>query len=177
MSEAPESEVSKPEISEPSSRKLPTEPKRRQFAKPQELVVAVVFIAIVAILIVTLVNKITLNRDVSNARTISNEVVADIQKRDGGAIRSLGSPSFQKTYSAASLTQGFKSVEIATLKTPTPVQQTVVDTPSGRSVYFIYEYTALKVPFYVRTSIRQESGHWYLTSIVGNINESDLLIN
>jgi len=177
MSEAPEPEISKPEVSEPSPRKLPAKPTRKQFIKPQELVVAVIFIAVVAILLATLVNKLTFNHDVSNARTVSNKVIADIQKRNGAAIRSLGSPSFQKSYSAASLTQGFKSVEIATLKTPTPVQQTVVDTPSGRSVYFIYEYTALKVPFYVRTSIRQESGHWYLTSIVGNINESDLLIN
>jgi len=42
-------------------------------------------------------------------------------------------------------------------------------------VYFVYEYTALKVPFYVRTTIQQESGHWYLTSVVGNIDESALL--
>ena len=175
MSETLEPEISEPKVSESSSRKLPTKPSHRRLIKPQELFVAVVFIAVVVVLLITLVNKLVLARDISNAHAVSSKVVIDIQKRNGNAIWSLGSPDFKKAYTPASLTQGFENVTIATLKTPTLVHQIVVDTSSGRTVYFVYAYTALKVPFYVRTTIEHESGHWYLTSIVGNIDESTLL--
>lgn len=175
MSKALETEISEPEDSESKSRKLPAKPQRRQFIKPQELIVAVVFIAVVAVLLVTLVNKLTLDRDVANARAVSNEAIVDIRERNGNAIWSLGSPDFKKAYTPASLTQGFNSVAVATLKKPTLDRQVVVNSSSGRAVYFVYKYTALKVPFYVRTTVQHESGHWYLTSVVGNIDESVLL--
>ena len=177
MSKAPDPEISEPDTSEPSLRKLPTKPRRRQLIKPQELVVAAIFIAVVAVLLITLINKLVLDRDIVNARAVSSKVVVDIQKRDGNAIWSLGSPEFQKSYTPASLTRGFQSVAVATLKTPTLVDQISDSEPSGRTIYFVYEYTALKVPFYVRTGIQQESGHWYLTGIAGNIDESDLTGN
>ena len=154
----------------------PTEAKakRRKLIKPSELVVGAVFIAVCAVLLMTLLNKLTLRRDVSNARSVSDKTITDIQHRDGAAIRSLGSPSFQHLYSATALTQQFKSVEVATLKAPRLNRQIVVDTSSGRTVYFVYEYTALKVPFYVRTTIKQQSGHWYLTGVNGNLDENAL---
>ena len=158
----------------PEPRKLFVKTKRRQLIKPSELIIGALFVVVVVILVVTLISKITIKRDVSNAQAVSNEVIADIGKRDGAAIRSLGSPDFQHSYSATSLTQGFESVEIATLKTPKLVDQIVADDANGRDVYFIYEYSALKVPFYVRTGIEQRSGHWYLFSIAGNIDESQL---
>jgi hypothetical protein len=148
--------------------------RRKKLIKPSELIIGIVFIAVVAVLGMTLVNKITLKRDVVSARSVSDKVISNISKRDGAAIRAAGSPQFQSAYSAAALTQEFKSVEVATLKTPTLDRQIVIDTPAGRTVYFVYEYTALKVPFYVRTTIQHDSGHWYLTNISGNIDESAL---
>jgi hypothetical protein len=168
---------SRSESSEPDLRKLPAKSARRKLIRPGELIIGALFIAVVAVLLITLINKLTLKHDVSNARTVSDKVIADIQKRDGAAIHSLGSPNFQRTYSATSLTQDFKSVEIATLKAPALDHQIAIDTPSGRDVYFIYKYTALKVPFYVRTGIAHRSGHWYLVSIDGNIDESQLTGN
>ena len=151
--------------------------KRRTPIKPVELVISAVFIAVVAVLTITLVGKLALKRDTTNARAVSDKVIADIGRRDGAAIRSQGSPKFQSSYSAAELTQDFKNVEIATLKKPQLDRQIVVDTPSGRIVYFVYKYTALKVPFYVRTAIQHQSGHWYLTAITGNVNETALTGN
>lgn len=161
-------------LTKPEARKFSDKAKRRKLAKPSELIIGALFIVVVVVLVITLINRLALKRDVSNAQKVSNEVIADIGKRNGAAIRSLGSPDFQRTYTATSLTQGFQSVEIATLKTPTLVDQIVADTPSGRDVYFVYAYTALKVPFYVRTGIEHRSGHWYLVSIAGNIDESQL---
>jgi hypothetical protein len=151
-----------------------SERKRRRLIKPTELVVGAVFIAVCAVLVMTLMNKMTLHRDVTDARAVSDKTITDIQHRDGGAIRSLGSPGFQHRYTAAALTKQFKSVEIATLKTPQLDRQIVVDGSSGRTVYFVYKYTALKVPFYVRTTIQHQSGHWYLTGVNGNIDETVL---
>jgi hypothetical protein len=157
-----------------SSDTAETKPKGRRLIKPGELILSIVFVAVCAVLIAILLNKLRLRRDVSNARTVSDKVITDIRRRDGAGIRSLGSPKFQQTYSAAELTQDFKSVEIATLKTPTLDRQIVVDGSSGRVIYFVYKYTALKVPFYVRTTIQHQSGHWYLTGVNGNIDETTL---
>jgi hypothetical protein len=165
MTDIPESETSKL-----SSEK----PKRRQFVKPSELIIGLLFIGLVAVLLITLINKITLKRDVSDARTVSSKVIIDIQARNGDAIWRLGSPKFQRAYSPADLTEGFIHLEVATLKTPTLDDQFVVTTSSGRTVFFIYKYTALKVPFYVRTAITHQAGHWYLTGIAGNADETQL---
>ncbi|HUB93061.1 MAG TPA: hypothetical protein VMB52_01015 [Verrucomicrobiae bacterium] len=151
--------------------------KRRIFIKPRELVFGIILITICVIVSAVAINKIGLERDTTDARTISDRVIAAIAKRDGSAIRATGSPDFQKAYSATQLTQGFENVEIATLKTPTLDRQVIVNTPNGRSFYFVYKYSALKVPFYVRTTVQRESGHWYLTSIAGNIDESVLTSN
>lgn len=160
--------------SETETRTISSKPKRRQFIKLNELILGVIFIAVVVFLATMLISNLVLKNDVNNAKAVSNQVVADINKRDGAAIRALGSPEFQRQYTAASLTQGFTAVEVATYKMPSLDQQIVVDTPDGRDVYFIYKYSALKVPFYVRTDIEHRSNHWYLTAIAGNIDESQL---
>ncbi len=159
------------------AKQIEAKPTRRRFIKPSELIIAVVFTAVVAVLTITLANKLTLKHDVTSARAVSDKVITNISKRDGTAIRAQGSPKFQKTYTGTELTQDFRSVEVATLKTPQLDRQIVVDAPSGRIVYFVYKYTALKVPFYVRTAVQHQSGHWYLTSITGNINEAALTGN
>jgi hypothetical protein len=151
-----------------------TESRRRTIITPGELIVTVIFVGIVVALAIVLVREITLRHDVTNARAVSSKVVNDVKTRSGTAMRSLGSPTFQRTYTASALTKQFNSVKIATLKTPTLDQQIVVDTPDGRNIYFIYKYNALKVPFYVRTTIEHRSGHWYLTAVDGNIDESEL---
>lgn len=165
--------ISKYKMSE-GNKPMETKKKRRKLVKTNELIIGIVFIAVCAVLVVTIVNKIRLHRDVTAAQAVSDKVITDINKRDGAGIRSLGSPGFQKIYTATELTKDFKSVEIATLKMPDLDQQIVVDGSNGRTVYFIYKYGALKVPFYVRTTIHKQSGHWYLTGVNGNADEGAL---
>jgi hypothetical protein len=161
----------------PESRKLTGEHKRRRkIIRPYEAFLIVAFVVVVGVLLHILITKVTLSRDTSHARTVSDKVINDIQHRNGSAVRSLGTPTFQKTYSASGLTQEFQHITIATLKPPKLVDTTVVDSSTGRTVFFIYEYTALKVPYYVRTSILNKSGHWQLTSISGSADESELIV-
>jgi hypothetical protein len=148
--------------------------RKQKIVKSNELILVIVFTAIIALVLTVLINKLSVKHDVTNAQVISTKVIADISKRDGNAIWALGSPSFQRQYTPADLTQGFQAVEIATLKTPTLEQDTVNDASGGHDIDFIYEYTALKVPFYVKVGVEQRSNHWYLTSISGNEDESEL---
>lgn len=151
-------------------------PKRTRKVRVSDIVIFAILAAIIAILAVTLYNRVVLKRDVSNAQAVSDQVIADIQKRDGTDAHKLGSPSFQKTYSAAQLTDLFKAKEIATLKPPALDRQIALTGPKGRTVFFIYKYTALKVPFYVRTGITHVGEHWYLTQISGSADESSLIV-
>jgi len=151
--------------------------KRRTLIKPSELIVSVVFIAVCAVLIVTLVNKLTLKHDVANAKTVAEKTVVDIQHNNGAGAYALGSPKFKKTITANALTGQFKAIDVTTSKAPTLDRQIVVDGSSGRSVYFVYKYTTLKVPFYIRVGVQHQSTHWYLVAVTGNVDESTLVGN
>jgi hypothetical protein len=157
----------------------PTEAKskRRQLIKPGELIVGIVFIAVCALLIVMLVNKLVLKHDVTNAETVANKVVLDIQHNDGTSAYALGSPKFKKTITASNLADQFKAIAVTTRKAPTLDRRIVVDGSSGRAVYFVYKYTTLKVPFYIRIGVQHQSAHWYLVAVTGNVNESALTGN
>jgi len=154
-----------------------TKPKRRKFIKPTELVFIICFVVVVGLLMNIFISKWTLRRDAGHARVVSDKVINDIQKRDGGAARALGTPTFQKSSTSAGLTSMFKQLEVATLKPPKLDEQFVIDTDNGRTVYFIYKYTALKVPYYIRTAVMNKSGQWQLTGITGNIDESKLVFD
>ena len=163
------------ELQETRVTERPALKNNRKVRKSDIVIFAIIGVVIVA-LSVFLYNHLVLKRDVSNAQTVSDKVIADLQKRDGGAARALGSPTFQKTYSAPQLTKQFKAIELATLKPPA-LNRTIVYTGyKGRMVFFIYKYTALKVPFYVRTGITHTGSHWYLTQISGSADESSLIL-
>jgi len=168
------SNISKQEPEEQAPRKLHSELAQRPFARPAEVLIITAVIALVAFISVSIGNKISEDRDVAAARIVSNEVINDIQRRDGAAVRKLGTPTFQSSYSAAGLTRGFVTIEIATLKPPTLIQQTPVKASSGETIFFTYEYTALKVPYYVQTALVKNNGRWEITNIAGNADESAL---
>lgn len=157
----------------------PTEAKskHRHLIKPGELIIGIVFIAVCAVLIVMLVNKLTLKHDVANAQTVGNKVVTDIQHNDGASAYTLGSPKFKKTITASALTDQFKTIDVTTRKAPTLDRRIVVDGSTGRAVYFVYKYTTLKVPFYIRIGVQQQDSHWYLVAVTGNVDESALVGN
>jgi len=158
-----------------AARKLPSEPKQRRSIKSTDVLFIVGFVVIVGALTSILISKLELRFGVAHARTVSNQVIDDIQARNGGAARALGTPDFQKTYSTVELNEYFKDVTIATLKPPTLVDTVVANSSIGRTVFFVYDYNDLKVPYFIRTSILDKAGKWQLTSISGNASESELL--
>jgi hypothetical protein len=165
------------EISISKSRMLSFKSSRQQIIRPSEVILIAVFVIIVVVLAVFLFNRLALKRDAANARTVSDKAIASVQERDGNAVWSLGTPTFQKSYTPSELTQDFKNITIATLKPPVLDQESVVDTSSGRTIFFIYRYTALKVPYFIRTAMVKKSGVWKLTALTGNADESQLIIN
>lgn len=150
---------------------------RLRVIKPGEVLIITLFAVLVIVLVTTLINKLTSIRDLSNARSVSNQAIADVQARNGQAARSLGSPDFQKSYSAEELTNYFENITEATLKSPKLINTFDESSSSEHVAYFIYEYTALKVPYYIRTETHENSGKWQLISISGNADESQLLDN
>lgn len=151
-------------------------PRKRRKVKISDIIIFAVLIAVIVGLAVFLFQKIELKQDANRAQVVSDKVIGDLQKRDGTAARALGSSKFKATYSDAQLTAQFKAVEIATLKAPSLDRTIVYDGNKGRVVYFIYKYSALKVPYYVRTAITKDSGKWELTNISGNADETQLLV-
>jgi hypothetical protein len=152
-------------------------PKRRKLKlKASDIVIfGIIILAIVGLSMFT-VNKLKLKNDVSAAQTVSDKAIDDLQKRDGAAARQLGSKTFQKAYTASQLTKQFKAVEVATLKPPKLDRTTAYDGNKGRTIFFIYKYTALKVPFYVRTAVAKSDGAWHMTQISGSADESTLVV-
>lgn len=122
-------------------------------------------------------NKHAVAQDVSAAQVVADKVVVAIEKRDGAAARNLGDATFKANNTDASLTELFKDKEVATLQKPQLDRHVVYTNKQGRTVYFIYKYTALKVPYYVRIGVHDDSngGDWKLANLAGNIDEAKLL--
>jgi hypothetical protein len=164
------------EVVEPGTITPETEPKPRRKLKIKisDVIALVIIVAVIIGLSVFIVNKITLKHDVADARIVADKVIADLQKRDGAAAYKLGNKKFQKSYTADALTKQFKAVEVATLKKPALDRTTV--SSDKHAVVFVYKYTALKVPYYVRVILSDKAGPWQLTNISGNADESQLLV-
>jgi hypothetical protein len=122
-------------------------------------------------------NKLTLKHDVANGRAVADRVVADISKRDGVAVRELGTSTFKSTYSATLLTSQFKSIAPVTSHSRSIDRQTLSNTSSGKTVYIIYKYPTKDLAYYIRIAVVQKSGAWQLTNISGNADESQLIVN
>ena len=116
-------------------------------------------------------------KEVAAAQVVSDKAIAALQKRNGADARKLGTKKFRTTYSDKQLTDQFKAVEVATTGAPKLDVRIRKNTSSGKNIYFIYKYDRLKVPYYVRTLIVEDSGNWRLSNITGNIDESTLYVN
>jgi hypothetical protein len=158
----------------------------QQSARPEEVQdapfswkiwLAVVFIAAAIAAALFYFNKQAVAQDVSAAQAVADKVVVAIEKRDGAAARALGDSTFKANNTDASLTELFKDKEVATLKKPQLDRHVVYTNKQGRTVYFIYKYTALKVPYFVRIGVHDNGAgnDWKLANLAGNIDESKLL--
>ncbi len=165
-SEQEVSEALKPEAAARANKRL----------KPIDIVAIVVVTIIIGILGWTLYSKLSLKHDVAAAQVVADQTIAALQKRDGAAARKLGNAKFQSTYTSEALTKQFKAVEVATSQNPELLITTVYNGKDGRTVYFIYGYSALKVPYFIRTAILEKDGQWKLVNISGNADQSKLLV-
>lgn len=137
--------------------------------------IAVLIIALGAIIWTNNYNQAKLQQATKEARVVSDKAIDGLQQRDGASVRKLGSKKFQSTYTDKELTTQFKSIEVATSEAPHIQERFTRDSSSGQVIYFVYKYNTLKVPYYVRTAMINESGQWRLTHITGNVDENKLL--
>jgi hypothetical protein len=150
--------------------------KRKASLKRSDMIIFGIILVVIVVLGVTLMNKLQLKSDVNHARTISDQVVADIDKRDGEAARKLGNKKFQDSYTAKQLTDQFKTIQLATDKKPTIIQQTVGGEKGKKVVYMFYQYPPklANKSFFIRVAVTQNGDKWQLTSISGSADAASL---
>lgn len=148
----------------------------RQRAKPTELLIIIGFIIVVVLLVVFLIHKLQLKREVASATVVTNQVIDDLAKRDGAAARNLGNAKFKSTYAASTLTQQFKAIELVTSEKPTIDQQAASSGKSGKTVVVVYKYPKKLAgqSFFVGVAVTQMNGShsWQLTNITGSADPS-----
>jgi len=180
------------EIHEPRVLELPDNPEAPTAKRRRKVrVTDVIFFAIIAVVIISLsvfiANRLKLKHEVSDAKVVANQVIADLAKQDTAGIRSLGDKQFQAKNSAASLNAHLTATDVNGTKitfaqlyggtTPTIVQQIVANNSRGQHVTLIYEYNALKAPFFVRVDTAKAPGSdkWTLQAFSASANEANLL--
>lgn len=156
--------------------------KKRPKIKPTDIVVFAVIIVVIVVLSTYIFNQLSLKRNVSNARIVTDKVITAVEKEDGMAARRYGSDKFKSTYSADALTKQFKAIELVTSAgTPTVDHQTFSGgtAKTGKSVFIIYKFPPklAKQPFYIRVSVNDKAGSWQVVNIAGSADESSLLVN
>lgn len=162
----------------PAARKLPGLAKMRLRVRPIDIVAFIVFTIVVILLATTLIGKLSLKSEVASAKPTADRVIFDIAKQDATDAHSLANKKFQSQYSVAELQAHFKPISEIYAKTPpVVVMQNVSDNSKAQNAAFIYEYTRLKVPFYIRVDVSKVHGSstWQLVGLTTNNDESQLL--
>lgn len=139
------------------------------------LIIAGIIVVVIGVTSLVLLNRSHTRQAVEAAQKVSDKAIVAIQHRDGGAAVEIGTGEFKAKYTASELTKQFKAIEVATAKPPTLVQHANSNVKGTQTVNFIYVYTHLKVPYYVRTTIVHENDQWKLANISGNLNKDQLL--
>jgi hypothetical protein len=154
---------------------LDHKPKRKLNIGVSDIIIFSIMLIIIVALAITLVSKLQLKHDVSNARTISDKVITDIAKRDGSALRRLGDAKFQSMYTADQLTKQLNSIKLVTDGTATVDKQIVSHGKSGKTVFIVYKYPPklAKQPYFISVSVSPDKNDvWHLTHLGGSANES-----
>ncbi|HSX05591.1 MAG TPA: hypothetical protein VLF69_03940 [Candidatus Saccharimonadales bacterium] len=164
------------EVVEPGVLKHNT-PKRKLKVRASDLITFGIITVVIVILALTLMSKLQLKHNVTSARAVSDKVIADIAKRDGAAVRALGSAEFQRAYSSNTLTQGFNAIKVVT-PGHAVVDRQIVDHGKNTVVYIVYKYPPhlAKQPYFIRVAVTNLNGKWLLTNVAGSASESSLLV-
>lgn len=166
---------------------LETPKRRRPKLKITDIIIFSIILIVIVVLSVTIISKLQLKHEVSQAKAVSDKVIAAMSKQDTAAIRSLGDKKFQAKNSAASLNSALtfrpadsEPITFSNLygdSKPSVADQIVANNSTGKHVAIIYRYDKLKVPFFVRVETAESKGatNWTLQSLSASSNESSLM--
>lgn len=172
----------------PPKRTLQDKPARKKI-KLFDIVALALVVIVIVVLAMTLIGKLTLKHEVSQAKAVSDKVVLALAKQDTTAIRSLGDASFQKKNSASSLntaltfqpTDSTSAVTFGNLygdSKPTIAHEIVGNNSRGKHVAMIYRYDKFKVPFFVRVNVGTSgNSSWALQGLSASSNEAAMIGN
>jgi len=171
------------EVQEP--RVLET-PKEKRILKISDMIILGILLIVSVVLVVTIVNRLNLKHEVNAAKATTDKVVAALAKQDTKTIRSYGDKSFQAKNTAETLNahltfrpEGSDPITFGAMygdSKPTVSRQIVANTSTGQHVAIIYEYSKLKVPFYVRVDVTKapNSDKWQLQALSASSTETSL---
>lgn len=142
-----------------------------------DVLLAMVLIAVIIALTVTLISRLRLKHEVAAARSVTDRVVQDITRTDASDAWHLGDSRFQTKHSETQLKALFSSVNQIATGTPTAERQIVANSTPVDTVYIIYKYPG-KTPYYIRVAVGRTAGSqpWRLTGISGDTDEASLII-
>lgn len=131
------------------------------------IVIGVIVVAIIAGLLF-LARQTALNRESADARSLTDQVVANIAHQDTAAIRAQGTKDFQSQFDKADLTKQLRQFAVLYGKVKPAVDGRVISNSSKRQyVAITYRYDLLKVPFYLRVDVTKPAGskQWQVQAI------------
>ena len=153
-------------------------PRRKLGIKPKDIIIFLVIVAVIVGLTMVLLNKLQLKRDVAGAKIITDQVIADIPKHNGAAVRKLGNAKFQSTHTDATLLRQFAALDLVTVGKPVLVDQIRSAGSKGTTVFMVYRYPPhlANQPFYISVAVTKKAGTgWLLTNLSGSADETKLL--
>jgi len=166
------------ETAEPRILEGVKKPRRKLGIKLKDIAIFGLIIVVIVALTMVLMSKLQIKRDVAGAKIITDQVIADIPKHDGAAVRKLGNDKFQSTYTAAALLQQFAALDLVTVGKPVVVDQIRSAGSKGTTVFMIYQYPPhlANQPFYISVAVTKKAGTgWQLTNLSGSADETKLL--
>lgn len=148
----------------------------RRRLKVTDLIIAIIFVLIVAILAVVLLRQLSLKHEVSDARVTANRVLSDLQKQDANDMHNLGDKTFQSSHSTAELQQLSENATTFVSGPSIIINQAVTNDSKGQKVDFVYKFTPNKKPYYIGIVVNKLKGStsWHLISLSGNSDQSAL---
>lgn len=159
-------------ITTPSATKPPKAKRNRVL----DIIIAVVLIAVVIVLAKTLISQLSLKNEVNAATTVTNQVIDNAKKKNGKAVRDLGSPAFKNQFTADQLNQAFTSASKDLSSTPTVDRTTVTNDNSGQGVNIIYKFPN-KPAFFIRVVVvkPKDAGKFQVVNLASDTSEAKLL--
>jgi hypothetical protein len=174
------------EVTESTQVEAMAPPKRRTKIRPSDIIIFAVIIVVCVYMVVFIMHKVRLQHEVNSAKVISNAAVHDLAAQNVTALRSLGDKQFQAKNTAASLNSHLTATDqngtpitfsqLYGKTTPTLDRQIVTNNSRGQHVVFVYKYSRLKAPLFVRIDTYQptNTSHWYLQALTVGTDETAL---